>query len=256
MRPGLISTEEAFGKSGIQLEKRIMQIGWSDTPFLSTIGAAAPMDRSSNVALGHQWTYDVIPDGTLDNAHLEGGEMAELKKFTGGTLKNHYQIVKDTYVAGSFLVLILSVFIALIVAGFLTPVVANEIKRRHYRNLEISEISTARSVKLIGAVLLKFTAISLISLPFLFVPILNLFIIQLPFFYLYYALLLVDVGSNTLSEKRFELVWMEGGGYEYKFTALIFYLLCLIPLVGLFLQIFFVIYFSHFFFQKERFSLT
>ena len=97
MRPGLISTEEAFGKSGIQLEKRIMQIGWSDTPFLSTIGAAAPMDRSSNVALGHQWTYDVIPDGTLDNAHLEGGEMAELKKFTGGTLKNHYQIVKDTY---------------------------------------------------------------------------------------------------------------------------------------------------------------
>ena len=160
------------------------------------------------------------------------------------------------YVAGSFLVLILSVFIALIVAGFLTPVVANEIKRRHYRNLEISEISTARSIKLIGAVLLKFTAISLISLPFLFVPILNLFIIQLPFFYLYYALLLVDVGSNTLSEKRFELVWMEGGGYEYKFTALIFYLLCLIPLVGLFLQIFFVIYFSHFFFQKERFSLT
>lgn len=59
------------------------------------------------------------------------------------------------YVAGSFLVLILSVFIALIVAGFLTPVVANEIKRRHYRNLEISEISTARSIKLIETVLLK-----------------------------------------------------------------------------------------------------
>lgn len=160
------------------------------------------------------------------------------------------------YVAGSFLVLMLSVFIALIVAGFLTPVIASEINKRHYQNAQISGISTTGSLKLIGVVLLKFTAVLLISLPFLFVPVLNLFVIQVPFFYLYYSLLFIDVGSSTLSKPKFELFWMDGGGYEFKFTALIFYLLCLIPLVGLFLQIFFVIYFSHFFFQKERLSLT
>ncbi|MDO5046900.1 EI24 domain-containing protein [Campylobacter sp.] len=156
------------------------------------------------------------------------------------------------YITGTFFVLILSVFIALIVAGFLTPVVTKEINKRHYQIAEFETISLARTLKLMSIVIAKFILLLLISLPLLFVPALNLFIINVPFFYLYYSLLFIDIGSNTLSKNKFEIAWMDGGGYEFKFTALVFYLLCLIPLVGLFLQIFFVIYFSHFFFQKER----
>ncbi|QKG30028.1 EI24 domain-containing protein [Campylobacter sp. RM16187] len=156
------------------------------------------------------------------------------------------------YLTGTFFVLILSVFIALIVAGFLTPVVTEEINKRHYKLPKFETISLARSLKLMAIAIGKFSLLFLISLPLLFVPVLNLFIINVPFFYLYYSLLFIDIGSNTLSKNRFEIALLDMGGYEYKFTALIFYLLCLIPLVGLFLQIFFVIYFSHFFFQKEQ----
>lgn len=156
------------------------------------------------------------------------------------------------YITGTFFVLMLSVFIALIVAGFLTPIVTKEIAKRHYEISDLKMISFARSMQLIAVVVMKFVAILLISLPLLFVPFLNLFIINLPFFYLYYSLLFIDIGSNTLSANRFEIELFDMGGYEYKLSAFVFYLLCLIPLVGLFLQIFFVIYFSHMFFQKEQ----
>ncbi|WP_172201074.1 DUF5309 family protein [Campylobacter sp. RM16188] len=97
LKEGLIASEEAFGKSGVDLENTIKQIGWRSTPFLSSIGTAAPADRSSNVALGHQWHYDELPDGELANAHAEGGAKSALKYSIGGTLKNHFQIVKNAY---------------------------------------------------------------------------------------------------------------------------------------------------------------
>jgi len=50
--------------------------------------------------------------------------------------------------------------------------------------------------------------------------------------------------------------WLDYGGYKFKAAALCFYLLCLVPIFGLFLQVFFVIYFSHFFFLRETSRLT
>lgn len=98
IRTGLVTSEEAFGKSGVDFDKAIKQIGWVKTPFLSMIQRAAPADRSSNAALGHSWFYDEVPDGEKDNAHIEGGPAAQLKKFNGGgKLINHYQIVKRAF---------------------------------------------------------------------------------------------------------------------------------------------------------------
>ena len=97
IRDGLITSEEAFGKSGMEFWNTIKEIGWKSTPFLTAIGMGAPRDRSSNAALGHTWMYDETPDGDLNNAHMEGGAPAALKYVIGGKLSNHYQIVKDTY---------------------------------------------------------------------------------------------------------------------------------------------------------------
>lgn len=102
LRDGLVSTDEAFGSKGALLENTIKKIGWSETPFLSAIGTAAPRDRSVSVALGHSWYYDELPEGDLNNAHAEGSPKAQAKKYSGGSLKNHFQIVKNTYgVTGS-----------------------------------------------------------------------------------------------------------------------------------------------------------
>ena len=75
-------------------------------------------------------------------------------------------------------------------------------------------------------------------------------------FYLYYSLLFIDVAPNALSRHKFELYLPGYGGYKFKAAALCFYLLCLVPIFGLFLQVFFVIYFSHFFFLRETSRLT
>ncbi|WP_103605002.1 SU10 major capsid protein [Campylobacter concisus] len=102
VKTGLMTTEEAFGGSGALLEKSIKQVGWETTPFYSAISLAAPIDRTSSPAMGHKWRYDELPDGDLNNAHAEGGPKAVAKYYTGGELKNHFQIAKNTYgVSGS-----------------------------------------------------------------------------------------------------------------------------------------------------------
>ena len=155
------------------------------------------------------------------------------------------------YILSTFLTIIVSIVIALIVAGFLTPVVAKEINKRHYNYVLKSEVSTARVLKVMMIEIMKFLGILLVCLPLLFVPVLNFFIINVPFFYIYYKLLLIDVGSNTLDSDKFELALLEGGGVKFIAFTLLFYLISLVPLAGLFFQLYFVIVLSHLFFEKE-----
>ena len=155
------------------------------------------------------------------------------------------------YVLSTFLTIIISIIIALIVAGFLTPVAAKEINKRHYHYIPKSEASTARVLKVMMVEIMKFLGILLVCLPLLFVPLLNLFIINVPFFYIYYKFLLIDVGSNTLDSDKFELALLEGGGIKFIAFTFLFYLISLVPLVGLFFQLYFVIVLSHLFYQRS-----
>ena len=88
------------------------------------------------------------------------------------------------YAVGAYLVVMLSVFCALAVAGFLTPVVAREINRRHYRvdEAQLANISLARQTSLMGKILLKFFLIALICVPILAVPALNFLALHPAFF--------------------------------------------------------------------------
>lgn len=97
LKQGIITSEEAFGKKGTEFWNVIKEMGWRDTPFLTAIQSGAPVDRSTNVAAGHTWFFDEMPEGELENAHEEGGAPAPLKYTAGGKLQNHYQIVKNTY---------------------------------------------------------------------------------------------------------------------------------------------------------------
>lgn len=97
---GLLSTTEKFGRDA-DLFNDIKEIGWSTTPFFSSLSAKAPKS-TTNSSFGHEWNYMDIPDGSDTNAHNEGSVPADAAKFVGGNAKNHYQIFKDTYgVTGS-----------------------------------------------------------------------------------------------------------------------------------------------------------
>ena len=155
------------------------------------------------------------------------------------------------YILSTFLTIIVSIVIALVVAGFLTPVVTKEINKRHYNYVLKSEVSTARVLKVMMIEIMKFLGILLVCLPLLFVPFVNFFIINVPFFYIYYKLLLIDIGSNALDSDKFELALLEGGGIKFVAFTFLFYLISLVPLVGLFFQLYFVIVLSHLFYQRE-----
>ena len=88
------------------------------------------------------------------------------------------------YAVGAYLVVMLSVFCALAVAGFLTPTIAREINRRHYRvdEAQLANISIARQTAFMGQILLKFILIALICLPILAVPALNFLALHPAFF--------------------------------------------------------------------------
>jgi len=151
------------------------------------------------------------------------------------------------YLFGFAFVVILSIMIAVIVVGFLTPKIVKIIRDRHYPNAElISDVSMFDSTKELLKIFGKFIIIFLISLPFLLIPGLNFITFYLPFFYLFYKLMLLDIISSGIVSKQ--------RGYEIEkehkislITAMgLFFALSLIPFGGLFLQPLFVIYLAHF----------
>ena len=146
LKTGLVTNAEAFGKEA-DLETNIVKVGWTETPFLSTIGSAAPVSRAARAAAGHRWYYDEEPDGTLSNAHVEGSAPASLEYFVGAELVNHYQIIKNTYgVAGSEAE-------STMVNG--KPVLTDQFEKttmRHKKSLEMILVSNQAAVQRVNTV--------------------------------------------------------------------------------------------------------
>ncbi|MCR4941668.1 MAG: EI24 domain-containing protein [Campylobacter sp.] len=162
----------------------------------------------------------------------------------------HWAISAMFYALASYLMLMLSIIVALFIAGFLTPIITKEINQRHY-NLDITPINTSKVIKLSLGVALRFLGILCLCLPFMFVPFLHFITINIPFFYLYHKFMLIDLGSNTLNENKFELAWLENGGLKFSVSAFVFYVISLVPLLGLAFQIYFIIFFSHILFRRN-----
>lgn len=162
-----------------------------------------------------------------------------------------FMITSSFYLISIFLAILLSVVIAGIITGFLTPYIVRYINDKHYGYNYTPLPSNMRVFKLIGITFIKFILIFLICVPLLFIPVMNLFILNLPFFYLFYRLMLIDVASNTSDSLIFEIDIQKGGGVKFFSASVLFYILTLVPFIGLFLQIFFVIFLSHILLEKN-----
>lgn len=152
------------------------------------------------------------------------------------------------YTIGGYLIVLFSLVIAMITLGFLTPFVVTHLHKKYYQNKLINPMSLVASLKMSLKIIFKFLLLLIVTLPFFFIP----FLINISFFYLFYKFMTSDVASNMMSQKQFDLLQQK---YKFKliFTCFIFYLLSIIPIVGIFLQLFFVIYFTHLFFDDEMY---
>ncbi|TWO14041.1 EI24 domain-containing protein [Campylobacter lanienae] len=162
-----------------------------------------------------------------------------------------FMLTSSFYLISIFLAIIFSVIIAAIITGFLTPYIVKFINQKYYNYNTTPSPSNARVFGLICVTFIKFILIFLITIPLLFIPIINLFILNLPFFYLFYRLMLIDVASNTSDSLIFEIDLQKGGGVKFFSASVVFYILTLMPFLGIFLQIFFVIFLAHILLEKN-----
>lgn len=95
-REGIKDTSTQFAEI-FDYEKQIKTVGFKNSAFYSTIQSVSPSATGINIAQGHTWWFDKVPDGTTDNAHAEGSEPAAFKAFHGESMTNHYQISKTSF---------------------------------------------------------------------------------------------------------------------------------------------------------------
>ncbi|MDV6043798.1 EI24 domain-containing protein [Campylobacter jejuni] len=155
-----------------------------------------------------------------------------------------------SFLFSGFIVIFASVFLALFITSFLTPFIAKEINQKYYHYDNTNEVSTLKVIFEIFKIFIKFIGIFLLCTLALFLPFINIFVYYLAFYYLFHKLLMIDVTSTILDKESFKNFHSDFSPLEFKFSTLCFYLLSSVPLLGLFLQVFFVIFLTHLGYQR------
>lgn len=156
------------------------------------------------------------------------------------------------YTIGSFLTLYLSIFVALIIVGFLTPTILKEIQRRHYNDVEMlghSNLFEALflTLKWIFIMMIMF----LVFIPLYFIPLVNIVAFNLPLYYFFHKMMTYDVGSTICTkEENMKIKFFHATTLRLKTLGL--YLISLIPFVVFFASVFYIIYLGHSYFLETR----
>ncbi len=155
------------------------------------------------------------------------------------------------YLVGGVAVILFSVLIATVVIGFFTPMIVKKIHRKHYPEFHFTnnDFTLLSALPYYLKIVTVFVFLGLVALPLLFVPALNFVAINLPFYYLFHHFMLLDVGSNIVSKQEFRVITKKYKNL-FRTTTATLYAISLLPVLGLFLQVFYVIVLAHEFFEK------
>jgi len=149
------------------------------------------------------------------------------------------------YSFGIVSMLYVSIFISLIVIGFLTPYILNKIRNKHYLHLQLEgNISIAGSIWYLIKTILTMLVLFIALIPFYFIPLVNIFAINLPFYYLFHKLLNFDVGTTILDTNDLK-EFKNKHNKKLRLRTLKLYLLSLIPFMSLILPVYYVVYLGH-----------
>jgi len=156
------------------------------------------------------------------------------------------------YTIGGFLVLYLSIFVALLVIGFLTHNILAEIKYRHYPDVEMLGYSNAvESIFLTLKWVIIMIVLFLLFIPLYFIPLVNIIAFNFPLYYFFHKMMTYDVSSSVCTkEEAKKIKFFHGSTLRLKTLGL--YLLSLIPFVIFFASVFYVIYLGHSYFIEVK----
>lgn len=212
---------------------------------------------SSHTESSTQITFDKVkqdPSSLLDINPMALFESIRSSELLASMLENdivRWIVEKIIFLTASYFILIFSVIIAVLIVGFFTPLVIKKLKSRHYPPFEIKGHGSILEV-LWHALVSFFIMILLyiVLIPFYFIPIINIIAFNLPAYYFFHKMLLFDVGSTMNTKKEYNHIRSVVGN-QLRLRTLLMYLLTMIPFVGVFFPLLFVIYLSHIFINES-----
>lgn len=215
---------------------------------------ATPTQKSSQSSVEITFDDNQSSSSSLfDINPMELFESLQSSQILSSMLQNdimRWIIEKVLFLVAGYFILILSVLIAVFIIGFFTPLVVRKLKSRHYPPFEIKGHGNLFSVSwytLKSLLIMLF--LYLLLIPFYFIPVLNIIAFNLPAYYFFHKMLVFDVGS-TINTKAEYLRIMALAGNQIRLRTFLIYLLTLVPFVGIFFPLLFVIYLSHIFINE------
>jgi len=156
------------------------------------------------------------------------------------------------YAIGGFLTIYVSIFIALIVIGFLTPLVMRELQRRHYNDVEmVGHSNILYSIFFLIKWSLTMLLLFIVLIPFYFIPLVNIVAFNLPLYYFFHKMLTFDISSNICTQEEDKQIrFFSKNSLRLKTLGL--YLISLIPFAIFFGAIFYVIYLGNTYFAEVK----
>lgn len=152
------------------------------------------------------------------------------------------------YTIGLFAIGYISIFISLLIVGLLTPRILAIIQRKHYSSVVVDGYGTVVGGiwKLIKTALIM-VLLFFMLIPLYFIPIVNIFAINLPFYYFFHKMLHYDVGSTLMQKENFDKIYYFNKN-SMRLKTLFLYSISLIPFVAFFIAVFYIIYLGHTYF--------
>ena len=156
------------------------------------------------------------------------------------------------YTVGTFLTLYFSIFVAIIIVGFLTPTILKEIQSRHYEDVEmIGHSNIFEFLFLVFKWIIIMLLMFIVFIPLYFIPLVNIIAFNLPLYYFFHKMMTYDVGSAICTkEENMKIKFFHATTLRLKTLGL--YLISLIPFVVFFASVFYIIYLGHSYFLETR----
>jgi len=158
------------------------------------------------------------------------------------------------YTIGSFTMLWFSLFISLVIVGFFTPIILQILQKRYYPNIAIQGDGTVlSSIFMLIKTLFVMVLLLIVLSPLYFIPIVNIIVFNLPFYYFFHKMLHFDVSSTLLSKDQAKYIQFHNLT-AFRLQSLFLYIISMIPFISLILPVFYIIYIGHNYFLSINYD--
>lgn len=204
-------------------------------------GLDALQNSSIQIQQSQSQIINGVEEQTTINETYEGGNA--IIEFLLKNSITSWLIGFVIYTVGGIAVMMLSVFIAIFIIGFLTPNILSILIKRHYPQIELNN-ETNYFQMIITPIkhTLAMLALFVLFIPLYFIPIINIIAFNLPFYYFFHKLLNFDITSTIKMQPREYYQIKATQSNQIRLRTLLLYFMSMIPFIALFAAVFFIIY--------------